>query len=206
MIVCQRGSEIGKVVWLYLMSESSAQGCRHVHADYALCTKKNALMVSTWRLEATVYKRHGTKATRVGSRTEKKLRDDTLKPDLWSAFYADTQSLHRAPLRGLTCTSHIFKLSVENDGEPKETEGLWVVQPMQTPRKSPQTDFSVTITFSFFLKLQCLFLGNFEKNLSKKKSNEQLFIPVYLVGSSMLTLDSWLRHLANPVRPIFQLQ
>src|SRR4029434_9487674 len=29
---------------------------------------------------------------------------------------------------------------------------------------------------------------------------------VYLVGSSMLTLESWLRHLANPLRRIFQLQ
>lgn len=29
---------------------------------------------------------------------------------------------------------------------------------------------------------------------------------VYLVGSSMLTLDSWLRNLANPLRPIFQSQ
>src|SRR4029434_181918 len=32
------------------------------------------------------------------------------------------------------------------------------------------------------------------------------YIAVYLVGSSMPTLDSWLRHLANPLRRIFQLQ
>src|SRR4029434_2596319 len=32
------------------------------------------------------------------------------------------------------------------------------------------------------------------------------YIAVYLVGSSMPTLDSWLRHLANPLRCIFQLQ
>ena len=31
-------------------------------------------------------------------------------------------------------------------------------------------------------------------------------IAVYLVGSSMLTLESWLRHLANPLRRSFQLQ
>src|SRR4029434_3328848 len=36
--------------------------------------------------------------------------------------------------------------------------------------------------------LQCLFLCNFKKNLSIKKSNKQLFFAVYLVGSSMLTL------------------
>src|SRR4029434_8016369 len=32
------------------------------------------------------------------------------------------------------------------------------------------------------------------------------YIAVYLVGSSMPTLHSWLRHLANPLRRIFQLQ
>ena len=32
------------------------------------------------------------------------------------------------------------------------------------------------------------------------------YIAVYLVGFSMPKLDSWLRHLANPLRRIFQLQ
>src|SRR4029434_3122140 len=32
------------------------------------------------------------------------------------------------------------------------------------------------------------------------------YIAVYLVGCSMPTLDSWLTHLANPLRCIFQLQ
>src|SRR4029434_4254813 len=37
------------------------------------------------------------------------------------------------------------------------------------------------------------------KKSKQNKVKQTTFIAVYLVGSSMLTLDSWLRHLAKPL-------
>ena len=56
-----------------------------------------------------------------------------------------------------------------------------------------------------FYIAQCLFLSNLKKS-KQNKVKQTTFIAVYLLDSSMITLDSWLRHLANPLRCIFQLQ
>ena len=48
----------------------------------------------------------------------------------------------------------------------------------------------------------CVDNGDVYNEIDRSTTNQAVS---YLVGSSMLTLDSWFRHLTNPLRSIFSL-
>ena len=113
-----------------------------------------------------------------------------IKPNLWSSVYADRQS----PLRRCKpCPStspwpdlHLpnFVSLRRNDGEPTETPGLWLVQPMlftlwvvaclhyiagsATLQIPSDVFFSYNKVFFFYIA-HCLIQGDFKKKSKQKK-------------------------------------